>query len=453
MPEALFHATFPVSPATVFSWHARSGALQRLLPPWRRCTIRSIIPATNAPSVINDGGRVEIRIAGVPWAWVATHRDYQLNQQFTDTQTSGPFASWTHVHRFTSIDNRDNSACQLTDHITYTHGLATYFLSGLVAKELTRQFAFRHQRTRWDLRRHAEANLAPQTVAITGANGLVGSALVPFLTTGGHTVRRIGRGQADIVWNPSTNQLDPAAFAGVDAVVHLAGESVAQRWTTVAKKRIRDSRLDSTALLARTLAALPNPPRTLIIASGIGYAETDINDGICDESAPLGQDFLAQVCREWEAAAEPARQRGIRVVHLRIGMVISAAGGALAKMLTPFRLGFGGRVGSGQQWQSWIHRDDLVDVIHRSLSDEALSGVINAVSPTPVRQHEFAKLLGRAVRRPAIVPLPAFAVRLLFGEMGQALLLNGARVHPGRLLACGHQWRYPTLAEALEFEV
>ena len=450
MPEAKFHAVFPVSPETAFSWHARPGALQRLLPPWTRITILEQTPAPGASSIIHDGGRIAFRFAGVPWTWKALHRDYRQNQSFTDTQISGPFKSWIQVHGFTP---QDNNSCQLLDHITYTHGFATSLVSGSVTRELTRQFAFRHQRTRWDLRRHAEANLAPQTIAITGANGLVGSALVPFLTTGGHTVRRIGRGQADIVWNPSSNHMDPATFTGVDAVIHLAGESVAQRWTPAAKERIRESRIGSTALIARTLAALPNPPRTLIIASGIGYAEPGTPDELCDESAPLGQDFLAQVCTAWEAAAEPARQRGIRVVHVRIGMVISAAGGALAKMLLPFRLGLGGRVGSGLQWQSWIHRDDLVDVIHRALSDESLSGVINAVSPTPVRQHEFAKILGHAVRRPAFMPLPAFAVRMLFGEMGHTLLLNGARVHPGRLLAEGHRWRYPTLPEALEFEV
>jgi uncharacterized protein len=450
MPDITFRTTLPVPPSVAFAWHARPGALQRLLPPWTRITVLEQTPAPGATSVINNGGRVAFRIAGVPWTWIATHRDYRQNQAFTDVQTSGPFKSWTHVHGFSP---QENNKCELTDHLTYTHGLATSLLRGTVARELTRQFAFRHQRTSWDLRRHAEANLPSSTIAITGASGLVGSALVPFLTTGGHAVRSIGRGQADIVWNPTAGQLDPNAFNGVDAVVHLAGESVAQRWTPAAKERIRSSRINSTALLARTLAGLAKPPRTLIMASGIGYAETGIKDNLCDESAPLGQDFLAQVCAEWEAAAEPARQAGIRVVHLRIGMVISSAGGALAKMLFPFRMGVGGRVGSGQQWQSWIHRDDLVDVIHRALSDSSLSGVINAVAPAAIRQHEFATILGRAVHRPAIAPLPAFAVRLLFGEMGQSLLLGGARVHPARLLSCGHQWRYPTLSEALTFEV
>ncbi len=365
----------------------------------------------------------------------------------------GPLRRWIHQHRF--VANADG--CTLTDHIEYDLGFPASLLAGSVRRDLARMFAFRHARTRDDLRRHAEHPGKPLTIAITGASGMVGSALVPFLTAGGHRVRTIGRagpGQhADIRWNPAAGTIDAAALAGVDAVIHLAGENVAQRWNAAAKQRIRDSRVQGTSLIARTLAALPTPPPVLVVASGIGAYGTHRDDAARDESAPFGDDFLAGVCRDWEAAAEPARAAGLRVVHLRIGMVISTAGGALAKMLPAFRAGVGGPIGNGQQWQSWIHRDDLIDVLHRAVMDERLRGIVNAVAPQTLRQREFAATIGRVLRRPSFAPLPGFVVSLLFGEMGRNLLLAGTRAAPARLSAIGHRWRFADLEAALRFEL
>ena len=451
MPVTEFTTTLPVTPAVAFAWHARQGALRRLLPPWQTIRVISEQPTPGADSIVANGGRVELSVPAGPFhrRWVARHQDCQPGESFTDVMEQGPLARWVHQHRFTAAPQ----GCTLTDHLDYDLGFPAGLLSGTVRRDLTRVFAFRHARTRDDLARHADFSAAPLKVAVTGASGLVGSALVPFLTTGGHQVRTIGRGNADIRWDPALGLLDAAPLDGIDAVFHLAGESVAQRWTAAAKKRILDSRVQSTALIARTVAALKHPPRVLVVASGIGACGTHDDDGERDENAPFGNDFLAGVCREWEAAADPARAAGIRVVHVRIGMVVSAAGGALTKMLPAFRLGAGGPIGSGQQWQSWIQLDDLIGVLQRAMMDDRLSGPVNAAVPQTLRQRDFAHTIGRVLHRPTFAPLPKIAVSLMFGDMGRSLLLSGIRAKPAKLTALGHRWSFPELESALRFEL
>ena len=291
-------------------------------------------------------------------------------------------------------------------------------------------------------------------VLVTGAGGLIGSQLVPFLTTGGHTVRRLTRGEADagagtFTWDPAGGAVDEAAFDGVDAVVHLAGESIADgRWNDAKKRRIRDSRTGGTRFLAERLKDREQRPQVLVCASAIGFYGSR-GDELLDERSSAGDDFLADVCSQWEAACQPARDAGIRVVNLRIGVVLSAAGGALEKMLLPFQLGAGGVVGSGRQYMSWIALDDLLKVILHALADDELHGAVNATAPAPVSNREFTKTLGRVLRRPTIVPMPAFAARLAFGEMADALLLSSARVVPKRLTQAGFEFAYPSLEGAL----
>jgi len=290
-------------------------------------------------------------------------------------------------------------------------------------------------------------------VLVTGARGLVGSVLVPFLTSGGHAVTRLVRstprpGQAEVPWDPAAHSIATPALEGLDAVVHLAGENIAARWTAEKKARIRDSRVQGTRLLCDALAQLVKPPQALVCASAIGYYGDRGETILREESAP-GTDFLAEVCQAWEAAAAPAAQRGIRVVYLRFGVVLSAAGGALAKMLTPFRLGVGGVIGSGQQYMSWVALDDVLGAIHHALMTETLHGPVNVVAPQPVTNQEFTKTLGKILGRPTVVPLPAFVARLAFGEMADALLLASTRVVPERLLASGYAFRYPELEGAL----
>jgi uncharacterized protein len=299
-----------------------------------------------------------------------------------------------------------------------------------------------------------EATEAPMTVAISGSTGLIGSALVESLRSDGHRVRRLVRSQTGtrsqhVTWNPATGTLDPQALADVDAVVNLAGENIGERWSREKKRKIRDSRVKGTRLLASTLGRLSPPPRVMLSASGVGVYG-DRGDELLDEESPAGQgDFMAEVGREWEAATEPAEQAGVRVVKTRFGVVLSPKGGALPRMLTPFRFGVGGRIGSGKQWMSWIALPDLVSALRFAIRNTALEGAVNVTSPNPVTNADFAATLGEVLRRPALIPVPAPALRLVYGEMAEVTLLASQRMYPGRLLAAGFSFRYPELADAL----
>ena len=291
-------------------------------------------------------------------------------------------------------------------------------------------------------------------ILITGSSGLLGSALVPSLTAAGHRVTRLvrserGRNAGAVYWNPEAGTLDMAGLEGIDAAVHLAGETIAERWTAEKKARIRQSRVASTRLLSERLGEMKRPPKVFVSASAIGYYGNRGGE-LLDEQSASGSGFLADVCREWESATGPAEARGIRTVRLRIGVVLSASGGALAKMLPPFRMGVGGKLGSGTQYMSWIAIDDLIGIVQQAIASDTLSGPVNAVAPNPVTNLEFTKTLGKVLQRPTIFPVPAFAVRLLFGEMGQELLLGSTRVAPRRIIESGYKFRYPALEGALQ---
>lgn len=291
-------------------------------------------------------------------------------------------------------------------------------------------------------------------VAVTGATGLVGSALVPALRAAGHRVDRLSRrapaaGTTDVQWDPARGELDPRALEGVDAVVHLAGASIAAgRWTAAVKERVRRSRVDGTRLLAETIGRLARRPLVLVVASAVGYYG-DRGEVPLTEESPPGEGFLSDVCRAWEGAADSARAAGIRVVHPRIGLVLAREGGALPRMTLPFRLGAGGVIGDGRQYWSWIELSDLVRILELCLALDTLAGPVNAVAPAPVTNREFTRVLGRLLRRPTLVRVPALVVRLLLGEMGQALLLDSARVLPRRLERAGFRFRHPGLEDAL----
>jgi uncharacterized protein (TIGR01777 family) len=291
-------------------------------------------------------------------------------------------------------------------------------------------------------------------VLISGASGLVGTALGRALLARGDQVVRLVRpgasGATDAIpWDPVQGILSQEALAGMDAVVHLAGESVASgRWTASRKARIRESRVQGTALIASRLAALNDGPRVLVSASAIGFYGNR-GDTMITEADSGGTGFLAEVCQAWEAATASASDAGLRVVHLRIGLVLSATGGALPKMLTPFRLGLGGPLGDGRMWMSWIHIDDLVRGILHALDTEVLQGPVNALAPEPVTNRDFTTSLGKVLGRPTVLPMPAPLIRLALGEMGDALLLNSLRGYPDRLLSTGFQFTYPSLEAAL----
>ncbi len=289
-------------------------------------------------------------------------------------------------------------------------------------------------------------------ILISGSHGLIGSALIPLLEQEGHTVMRLSRikdGSPGIVWDPLAEAAHPAPYEGFDAVIHLAGDSIADgRWTQAKKARIRDSRVKGTHQLAQTLSKLQHPPKVLISGSAIGFYGNRGDETLTETSAP-GQDFLPDVCKAWEAAAAPAAKKGIRIVHLRTGIVLSPKGGALKKMLLPFKLGVGGILGEGKQWMSWIDLEDMVQGILFVLKNDSVKGPVNFTAPQPVTNADYTQTLGNVLGRPTVLPMPAFAARLAFGEMADALLLASTRVEPTALQKSGFKFRYPQLEGSL----
>jgi len=438
------------SAANVFRRHLRPGALERLTPPWAQVRV------IRRKGRIEDGGRVVVEIP-TPFGrrrWVAEHRDFVKDRSFRDVQIEGPFRKWEHTH---SVTPTGPTACEYEDRVEYTLPfgvLGRVFGGDRVRRDLARAFAYRHATVKADLALHeALGRPSPLRIAISGASGLVGGQLVALLSTAGHDVsrlvRREPRGEDEIRWDPQRGEIDEGELEGVDAVVHLAGAGVADgRWTDTRKAAIRDSRVFGTGLIANTLGSLIHRPSVLVCASAVGFYG-DRGEQVLDETAAPGDGFLAEVCQEWEEAAQPARDAGIRVVHLRMGAVLSPAGGALAKMLPPFRAGVGGVLGGGKQRMSWISIDDVLGLVYRAIADDGLDGPVNAVAPKPVTNAEFTRTLGRVLRRPTIFPMPGFAARAAFGEMADALLLAGQRVLPVAALARGHEFRHPTIEEAL----
>jgi len=448
MPTVTQHyaTTLPHAPQEVWDWHARPGAFKRLAPPWEDMEF------VDGDHGLDVGARTVFRIrkAGVPVTWVAEHTACDAPRMFVDEQRQGPFAAWRHVHAFEAVGD----GCRLEDTLTWSPpggplgAVAVPSLKGVN----DRMFRFRHGRTRRDLARHAEYSDAPRLkVAITGATGLVGSALQAFLTTGGHQVVRVVRRDpqpGDCLWSVKDGTIDTQALEGVDAVVHLAGAPVSERWTESHKQAIRESRVQGTRLLVDAIGRLEQGPSVLVSASAVGrYGSA--GDTVCTEDSPAGSDFLSDVAEAWEAEARQVQEHGVRLVIPRIGIVTTAAGAALATMLPMFRAGAGGPIGSGQQWISWISLDDLIGLIHAALHESDWSGPVNAVAPNPLRQQEQARELGRVLGRPAIVPAPAAAIRATLGEMGEALVLGGQRVVPEQAQAWGFRWDHTEYADAV----
>ncbi len=456
MPERTicYRSHLPVPASDVFAWHARDGAFERLTPPWMNVTVVS------AHGGIGPGDGKQLRIKRGPFRfhWRIVHQPLESGLGFIDIQESGPFSGWRHEHLF---DDDRVGGSWLEDRITYQlpfGALGDRLLGRRVERQLDQLFAFRHRQTRLDLDRHARyADRGQLRIAVSGATGLVGRRLVPFLRTGGHQVSRIVRtptGSPDeIVWDPIHGTIDRASLEGFDAVIHLAGESIADgRWTADRKQRILASRVNGTTLLARTLASLRQPPATFVSTSAVGYYG-DRGAERLTESSAAGDGFLSAVCTEWEAAANPARAAGIRVVHPRFGIVLAGDGGMLAKIAPLFRLGAGGRLANGQQYMSWIALDDLLGVLLEVVMNDELRGPVNAVAPESISNTAFTKALASAVHRPAIAPVPKLAIKAAFGEMAEELLLVSQRAEPARLTETGFSFAYPTIDEALRQEL
>ncbi len=427
-------------PDEVIAWHERPGALVRLLPPWQPLRV-----VEETPSLTD--GRAVLRLPGGV-RWVAQHSGAERSQCFVDELVSLPLR-WRHTHCFDPAGEGMSKVSDIVD-------------TPVPASVLLRTFRYRHALLAGELAaQQAQRDVAgpaarPMTIAVTGASGLVGSALCAYLSTAGHRVLRlVRRGPRDACerpWEPE--HPDEAALEGVDAVVHLAGAPIAGRFTAAHKRAVRESRVGPTQQLAGLMAAMVDGPRILVSASAIGYYGTDGGDEELTEASARGSGFLAELVADWEDATAPARAAGLRVVHVRTGIVQSARGASL-KLLRPlFAAGLGGPLAPGNQWVSWIGIDDLLDVFGRALVDGGLEGPLNAVAPEPVTNRDYAAALARVLHRPAVVPVPALGPRLLLGTEGAREMLEASqRVVPARMLAAGHVFRHPSLEACLRHQL
>jgi uncharacterized protein len=438
----------------VFAWHLRPGAFQRLTPPWEDVRVRA------HGGGLAPGSRVELGIRKGPaeLRWEVEHTELDENRLFVDEQRSGPFAHWRHEHRFEPLVDGRSVVEDVVNWAPPLGSLGETFSGPFIQRSLERLFAFRATRLRNDLALHRRYSAnGSLKVAVTGSTGTVGTELVHFLRSGGHEVVQVSRTRRQeegwVHWDPAAGEIDPSGLEGLDAVIHLAGEPIASvRWTSAKKDAILRSREEGTKLLARTLAELRRPPRTLISASGVDYYG-DRGEEPLTEEAPAGEGFLAEVCRRWEKATHPARAMGIRTVHLRTGPVLSPRGGLLGTILLPFNLGLGGRLGSGRQYMSWIDMDDHVALMLHVLRTPELRGAVNATAPNPVPNASFTAVLGRVMGRPTVLPVPAAAIRILLGEMGRELLLSGQRVLPQRVLSTGYRFLFHDLEDSLRHQL
>ena len=452
MDSVVRRSPMPVPLADLWAWHLRPGAIERGSAPWDRIRVAA------RTGGVAEGARVTLSVPLGPLRlpWVSEYRDVDPRHGFSAVQVAGPFAHWVHVHGMAAVGGGTSI---LEDRIEYAGPagpLGRAVARRAVAARLPALLRYRHETLAADLVAHARVADRPRlTVGITGASGLIGTAVTHFLTSGGHRVVRFVRGTArdaaDVVaWDPQRGFPSPERVPMLDAVIHLAGAGVAdKRWTPERMALIRDSREQGTATLSRALAALPRPPRTLLCASAIGFYGFDGRAPV-DETAPMGGGFLADVCGRWEAAADPARAAGLRVAHLRLGLVLTPAGGMLKTLLPVFRAGAGGVVGPGTQGMSWVGVDDVVGAFHHALFDDTLAGPVNVTAPEPVSNAAFTTALGRALHRPTLVPAPAFGLRLLLGrQMADETALSSAWVRPVRLEAIGYPFRHRSLDAAL----
>ena len=435
----------------LYRWHLAPGAFTRLVPGWES------VRCPDAWLPLEQGDVRDLRVGPLGMRWQAVHDQFVEDHHFRDYQRRGPFAEWTHSHRFLADGT-------LSDLIHCSLPLA--FLSEpwmrplLIQPMLVRMFIFRHLRTAFDLARQRAARCSGMVIAVTGSSGLIGGELCAFLCTAGHRVirlvRRPARGPDERSWDPEGNRLPVHLLEGVDALVHLGGHNVTDgNWNAEHRRKIRTSRVRSTALLAGLIREMASPPRVFLVASGINYYDSaagPLTGRPFTENSPAGKGFLPEVCQEWEAAAVTAERPGTRVVRARTGMVLSMKGGALPKLLLPNNLGLGAVLGGGEQGVSWIGMEDAIGVLYRCLHDDQLSGPVNVVAPRPVPFREFAATLARVTRRPLLFRIPTGLLRLVLGELS-TVVTEGMYVEPQALERQGFAFLYPGLEEALRHEL
>ena len=455
MPKFSYQAEHNATKEEIWNWYNSPGAFRRIMPEWE-----GIIPL-NAGALENGEETIfKVSLGPIKQKWVARHHSVVTGETFADRMMKGPFGAWNHVHRF---EAKGEGKTTIFDDVEYK--LPVHFLTGwsagmTVLPRMRQMFKYRSTRVDSDVKQiQATKEMPRQKVLVSGSTGMIGLQLCAFLETAGHDVYRLLRlktklpadvnSEKVIRWNDLTGEVLEGDMNGFDSVIHLAGAGIGdKRWSKKRKNLIRDSRIIPTENLSRILASLDKPPKALLSGSAIGFYG-DRGSDILDEDSTTGTDFLSEICSEWENATAQAKDAGIRVVNLRTGIVVSPLGGALSKLLLPAKMGGGGPVGGGKQIQSWISLDDEVFAIHHLMMTESCNGPYNLTAPNPVPQKQFAKVLGRVIRRPAFMPLPGFMIRIMFGEMGQKLVLEGQHVKPTRLQESGFEFTHSDLEPCL----
>ncbi len=439
---------------TTFQWFEHEGSFRRLMPPWE------VAEEVSADDSLEVGSRRIFRFPMGPlkMKWIAEHTAYDPPHHFADKMVKGPFWSWNHEHYLSEKDGKTTVVDEVSYQVPFgpLGNFVDRVLGGmLVRKRISRMFKARELRLIRDLEQHSKFSNSPRKkILVAGSSGMIGTQLVAFLDTGGHDVWRLVRretrkGTNELFWNPDKGELDAKILEGFDAIIHLGGVGIGdKRWSKKRKSAIRDSRVNSTALLSNAISSLELKPEVFVLASAIGWYGNR-GDSELTEISDQGTGFLPDVCSEWEGAASKAEESGVRTVLLRTGIVLTAVGGALGKMLLPFKMGAGGPMGGGRQWMSWISMDDEIYAIHHLIMNHDSVGAYNLTSPAPVTQRTFAKSLGRVLRRPAFAPAPGFAVKLLFGEMGERLVLDSQRVLPERLKSEGFEFLHIDVEQGL----
>ncbi len=444
----------------LFQYHANPGALNRLIPPWENIAIerRSDSLAVGSEVVIRNS------LFGVPVRWHARHTGLHAPESFQDVQLSGPFKTWVHDHVF---EEKGNGHSILLDRVQFETKFGSLGKLGLplVRSKLRAMFAFRHRTTQSDLtlqsflRQHTANRIL--RIGVTGSTGLIGRRLIDLISVMGHQAVRILRpasidrtqefplSSKSVLWRPGTGFSDEPVMQNLDAVIHLAGKGIAStRWTDSAKRAIRESRVEGTQALVRDLCKLDSPPKAFVCASGVGIYG-DRSSEVLDESTPPGNDFLSELARDWESAAMEFGAAGNRVAIGRLGIALHPRQGALAKLLVPFQLGVGGPVGNGRQYWSWIHVDDAAAAFLYLAANPNCTGAYNLVAPEQTDNRTFSKTLGRVLKRPSLLPAPAFALRVMLGEMADAMLLASTRANCRRLIEDGFPFRATHLEDCL----
>ena len=423
---------------TVFKWHLFPSAFERLTPPWVQVQVLS---REGGPNHIGSRLTLKVKIGPFWRRWVVQHTEFSEDNYFTDVQLDGPFKFWKHTHRVRSVNAYTS---EIEDEVQFLPPFSLF--KGMIEKKIMKILEWRHERLKRDLDVQSKYAIPPMRILVSGSTGFVGSHLIPFLETAGHHVSRLVRKLEEkeentVYWDPEHPSLED--FEGFDAVIHLAGKSLASGlWTEKLKKEIFSSRCEYTKHLAQVLSKLKSPPQTFICASAIGIYGNRKGEELTENSS-LGEGFLANVCKEWEKATDGLE--GIRCIHTRFGMILSQDGGLLKKMMIPFRMGLGAIIGSGTQVMSWIALDDVIYALYHVLHHKEVSGGVNFCAPVPETNASFSRKLAQALNAPLFFRIGEKPLRFLAGEMAEEMLLASQSVKPEKLLNSGYEFLYSRL--------